>query len=113
MEKFGVRRSTILPLPSSPHCAPSTAMFVAIGPQYSSLIRGASPLGLPYSVAHSPLRRLAPLRWLTRFRSFAEPPAPSMFVRYVLVFSFPRGFAPRTPRQRRSLAASPARSAPL
>src|SRR5688572_17468581 len=28
MEKFGVSRSTILPLPSSPHCAPSTAMFI-------------------------------------------------------------------------------------
>ena len=27
-EKCGVSRSTILPLPSSPHCAPSTAMFM-------------------------------------------------------------------------------------
>ena len=29
-------------------------------------IRGASPLGLPYTVARSALRRLAPLRWLAR-----------------------------------------------
>src|SRR5579871_6154540 len=27
MEKFGVSRSTIFPLPSSPHCAPRTAIF--------------------------------------------------------------------------------------
>src|SRR3954466_6739931 len=27
-ENCGVRRSTIFPLPSSPHCAPSTAMFM-------------------------------------------------------------------------------------
>src|SRR5476649_1869711 len=28
MEKCGVRRSTIFPLPSSPHCAPSTTRFI-------------------------------------------------------------------------------------
>src|SRR5262245_33425060 len=32
----------------------------------SILHRGALPLGLPDSVARSPLRRLAPLRWLVR-----------------------------------------------
>ena len=35
------------------------------------LLRGASPLGLPYTVARSPLRRLAPLRWLAPLRSLA------------------------------------------
>ena len=30
------------------------------------LIRGASPLGLPYTRPRSPLRRLAPVAWLTR-----------------------------------------------
>src|SRR5262245_31014251 len=29
MEKFGVSRSTILPFPSSPHCAPRTARFIS------------------------------------------------------------------------------------
>ena len=29
MEKCGVRRSTILPLPSSPHCAPKTTKFIS------------------------------------------------------------------------------------
>src|SRR5436190_3756574 len=29
IEKFGVSRSTILPLPSSPHCAPSTTRFIS------------------------------------------------------------------------------------
>src|SRR5262245_41877231 len=48
----------------------------------SELIRGASPLGLPYTRSRSPLRRLAPIAWLTRCRSFATDP---------------RGFAPRTP----------------
>src|SRR6266851_1300857 len=33
--------------------------------------RGASPLGLPYTLIRSPLRRLAPFAWLTRWRSFA------------------------------------------
>ena len=30
------------------------------------LIRGASPLGLPYTLSRSPLRRLAPFAWLAR-----------------------------------------------
>src|SRR5262252_1678555 len=30
------------------------------------ITRGASPLGLPCSVTRSPLRRLAPFRWLAR-----------------------------------------------
>src|SRR5262249_56234649 len=32
----------------------------------SSLIRGASPLGLPDTLSRSPLRRLAPFAWLAR-----------------------------------------------
>src|SRR5262249_33191776 len=32
----------------------------------NSLIRGASPLGLPYTRPRSPLRRLAPVAWLAR-----------------------------------------------
>ena len=35
------------------------------------LIRGASPLGLPDTLSRAPLRRRAPLAWLTRCRSFA------------------------------------------
>jgi hypothetical protein len=35
-------------------------------------IRGASPLGLPYTLSRSPLRRLAPFAWLIRWRSFAS-----------------------------------------
>src|SRR5260221_8336964 len=93
MEKFGVRRSTILPLPSSPHCAPSTAMFIlfrgasprrtplhapslAASPARSvrvahslTLVRflsgGFRPAGPPYTLPRSPLRRLAPFAWLT------------------------------------------------
>jgi len=34
-------------------------------------IRGASPLGLPYTRSRAPLRRRAPFAWLTRYRSFA------------------------------------------
>ena len=38
-----------------------------------SPIRGASPLGLPYTLSRSPLRRLAPFAWLARFaRSIAD-----------------------------------------
>src|SRR2546423_8513543 len=37
MEKFAVSRSTILPLPSSPHCAPSTARFIFALRFYSTL----------------------------------------------------------------------------
>src|SRR5262249_37893506 len=39
--------------------------------------REAPALGLPYSVARSPLRRLAPLRWLARdARSFSREASP-------------------------------------
>src|SRR5947207_15466814 len=31
-----------------------------------NVIRGASPLGLPYTLSRSPLRRLAPFAWLAR-----------------------------------------------
>src|SRR6185503_18205173 len=33
--------------------------------------RGASPLGLPYTLSRAPLRRRAPFAWLTRCRSLA------------------------------------------
>ena len=39
----------------------------------TSLIRGASPLGLPYTLSRAPLRRRAPFAWLTRCRSLALP----------------------------------------
>ena len=76
--------------------------------------RGASPLGLPYTLSRSPLRRLAPVAWLTRC------------ARSLLL----RGLAPRTPlhaslarpasplaplslaRSRGSFALSPARLRP-
>src|SRR5262249_10192870 len=38
----------------------------------SFLIRGASPLGLPYTRPRSPLRRLAPVAWLASLRSRAS-----------------------------------------
>src|ERR671913_2150268 len=34
--------------------------------QASGLIRGASPLGLPYTRSRAPLRRRAPFAWLAR-----------------------------------------------
>src|SRR5258708_5604823 len=113
MEKFGVRRSTILPLPSSPHCAPSTAMFIlfrgasprrtplhapslAASPARSvrvahslTLVRflsgGLRPAGLPYTLPRSPLRRLAPFACPTRCPSFDFRPG---------------GFAPPAPPTR-------------
>src|SRR6185503_1731417 len=36
------------------------------GHKSSKLIRGALPLGLPYTLSRSPLRRLAPFAWLAR-----------------------------------------------
>ena len=36
------------------------------------MIRGALPLGLPYSLTRSPLRRLAPFVWLASLRSLAR-----------------------------------------
>ena len=41
-------------------------------PPVTSLIRGASPLGLPDTLSRAPLRRRAPFAWLTRWRSFAD-----------------------------------------
>src|SRR5262249_16820943 len=38
----------------------------------ASLIRGASPLGLPHTLSRSPLRRLAPFAWLARECSLAS-----------------------------------------
>src|SRR6266566_544421 len=32
----------------------------------TNLLRGASPLGLPYTLSRAPLRRRAPVAWLTR-----------------------------------------------
>ena len=37
----------------------------------TSFIRGASPLGLPYTLSRSPLRRLAPFASLASLRSLA------------------------------------------
>ena len=37
-----------------------------------NLFRGASPLGLPYTLSRAPLRRRAPIAWLARFRSLAS-----------------------------------------
>src|SRR5437773_1070464 len=56
----------------------------------SSSIRGASPLGLPHTVARSAFRRLAPLRWPARYaRSLVRggPPytAASRFVKWLVV----------------------------
>src|SRR5262245_28164201 len=47
---------------------------------FNVLIRGASPLGLPYTVARPALRRLAPFAWLARAvrpRASLRPPSPS------------------------------------
>ena len=54
----------------------------------------ASPLGLPYTLPRSPLRRLAPFAWLVRCARSRRRGA----------------LAPRTPLHALSLAASPARS---
>src|SRR5262245_48114501 len=35
-------------------------------------LRGASPLGLPYTLSREPLRRLAPVAWLASLRSLAS-----------------------------------------
>ena len=35
------------------------------------MIRGASPLGLPYTRSRAPLRRRAPFAWLASLRSLA------------------------------------------
>jgi drug/metabolite transporter (DMT)-like permease len=35
-------------------------------------LREASPLGLPHTLSHAPLRRRVPFAWLTRWRSFAR-----------------------------------------
>jgi len=41
-------------------------------PAFIDISGGASPLGLPYTVARKALRRLAPLRWLASLRSLAR-----------------------------------------
>ena len=43
----------------------------------TKIIRGALPLGLPYSLTRSPLRRLAPFGWLASLRSLAAYSRPS------------------------------------
>src|SRR5258708_15133218 len=126
MEKFGVRRSTILPLPSSPHCAPSTAMFI--------LFRGASPRRTPLhapSLAASPARsvRVAHSLTLVRFLSGglrpAGPPTRSLARRFAgslrsrgsladpRSLFVPRASPRRTPPHAPSPAPSPPRSLPL
>ena len=49
-------------------CAAVTSSSVAIrcSSLTSNLIRGASPLGLPYTRSRAPLRRRAPIAWLAR-----------------------------------------------
>ena len=46
-------------------------VLIADDQQDIILIRGALPLGLPYTVARSALRRLVPLRWLASLHSLA------------------------------------------
>ena len=53
-------------------CVPDRAASRALPGTLSGLIRGASPLELPYTHARSPLRRLAPHAWLARSRSLAS-----------------------------------------
>ena len=80
-----------------------------------NFLRGASPLGLPYTRPRSPLRRLAPGAGLARTARSplaGSPGARSHSARSAtrrLPVS-PRGFAPRTPLHAPSLAAPPARS---
>ena len=42
----------------------------------NQIIRGASPLGLPYALSRSALRRLAPFAWLRSLSSLAQPILP-------------------------------------
>src|SRR5918994_1861020 len=67
----------------------------------SSLLRGALPLGLPYTLPRAPRRRRAPVTWLVRGAHSLPTPR---------IISPPRGLAPRTPLHAPSRAASPARS---
>ena len=67
------RRSRYTPRPRPPRQPPSGSVrssreiSEACGSHSrSSLIRGASPLGLPDTLSRSPLRRLAPFAWLAR-----------------------------------------------
>src|SRR5215471_17285419 len=49
--------------------APRTPLHTlsrAASPARSVFIRGASPLGLPYTLSRAPLRRRAPFAWLAR-----------------------------------------------
>ena len=53
-------------------------------PAANILIRGASPLGLPYTRSRAPLRRRAPIAWLASLRSLApgnDPRAHSVISR--------------------------------
>ena len=84
----------------------------------SSLIRGASPLGLPYTRPRAPLRRRAPVAWLARTaRSLLGTSV--RFMRWLLVLS--EGLRPsdspytrpRAPLRRRAPVAWLARTARL
>ena len=46
--------------------APSLDLIGVQGITGSDLIRGASPLELPYTLSRAPLRRRAPVAWLAR-----------------------------------------------
>ena len=62
--------------------------------EHLDLFRGASPLGLPYTLSRAPLRRRAPFAWLARC-------ARSRLI---------AGCAPRTPRHASLVGAPPPRS---
>src|SRR4029453_155559 len=53
----------------------------------SLILRGASPLGLPSTVARSALPRLAPLRWLASLRSLARSGASPLGLPYTVARS--------------------------
>src|SRR3954471_20533852 len=63
--------------------------------------RGASPLGLPYTLSREPLRRLAPFAWLASLRSLAASRArrPSLCS---LEYSFARPLATQRQQPQRN-----------
>src|SRR3954453_785388 len=63
------------------------------GEKRITYFRGASPLGLPYTLSREPLRRLAPFAWLASVRSLA-----SSFVRLCLAANCEPRTANREPR---------------
>ena len=70
-QKCGVSMSTILPLPSSPHCAPSTAMFVFDIGLYSITKPHARTT---IALRHSPSRTRSPRRDECQSKLFLRKP---------------------------------------